>query len=160
VIKISDFEHNYKNDIEERIRGDNIKGFKIKLSEPKEILKLVGLLLSSIGGILYFITVFMVSQTYTGSIFPFSSGPFLVAGILSVMGAILGVRNTKAGGLIILLSIPVSIAIGLIFFRYLDCFMCFYEFVLIPIPLPHSIFVINGGILCLVSYKMRMKLEI
>jgi hypothetical protein len=151
VIDISDLEQNFEDDKIDWYRIENTEGLSIKRNEPKKILKLTGLILSNIGGILYLLTIFMVSQTYTGSIFPFSSGPFLVAGIVSLTGTILGVRNIKTGGLIILLSIPVSIAFGLIFFRYLDCFMCFYEFVLIPFPLPHSVFVINGGILCLIS---------
>ena len=156
MIKISDLEHNYKNEIEEGFRNDDLEGFNIKNNELKNKLKLTGLILNSIGGILYLITFFMVAQTYIGSLYPPASWPFLLTGVISLIGSLIGVKNIKTGYLIILFSIPFTFTIGLIFFRYLDCFMCFIEFVLIPIPLPHSVFVINGGILCLISDKKKI----
>ena len=138
------------------LRSENTEEIQIEDKEPKKKIKLTGLILNSIGGILYLLTVFMVTQTETGSNFPAASWPFLIAGVISLIGTMIGVKNIKAGCLIILLSIPFTFAIGLILFRYLDCFMCLIGFVLVPIPLPHSIFVITGGILCLKSYKRKI----
>jgi hypothetical protein len=152
VIEIFDLEFN--DEIEEGLRSDNKERLNSKHYEPDKKLTLIGGILSSIGGILYFLTVFMVSQTYTGSQYPSASGPFLVAGVISVIGTIIGIKDIKAAGLIILLSIPVTFVISFIFMPYLDCFLCFIGFVLIPFPLPHSIFVINGGILCVVGAKI------
>ena len=156
MIEISDIEHNDEIKIEKGFRDDSSEGLNIKNNELKEKLMLIGLILNSIGGILYLLSVFMVFQTSLGSMYPFASGPFLLTGVISIIGTIIGVKNLKAGYLIILFSIPFTFSIGVIFFRYLDCFMCFIGFVLVPIPLPHSVFVINGGILCLISYKKKI----
>lgn len=153
---MSDLEHNDEIEMEEEFRDDNSEGLNIKYNEPKKILKLTGLILNSIGGILYLITVFMVSQTYTSSIFPASSWPFLIAGVISLMGTIIGVKDIKAGSMFILLSLPATFLIGVIFSPYLDYFVYFIFFVFIPFPLPHSVFVISGGILCLLSYMRKI----
>lgn len=156
MIEISDLEHDDEIEVEEGFRDDESEGLNRKNVILKRRLKLTGLILNSIGGILYLITVFMVFQTYTGSLYPSASWPFLLTGVMSLIGTIIGVKNIKTGYFIILFSIPFTITIGFILFRYLECFMCLIEFVVIPIPLPHSVFVINGGILCLISDRKKI----
>ena len=135
---ISDLEQNYETEV-----------------EPRKKLNVTGLILTSIGGIFYLLTVFIVSQTETGANYPSSSWPFLIAGVISLMGTIIGAKNIKFGSVIILLSLPVTFLIGLIFSPYWHLYLYFITFVFVPIPLPHSVFVINGGILCLMSYKTK-----
>lgn len=146
---ISEKEHNYKKEVEEKLRSENIEKFNIKKKETRDKLKFIGLILSSIGGILYLITFFMVIDSYMWILYPYVSMPFLVAGVLLLMGTIIGVKNLKAGSVIILISLPVTFLIGLIFSPYWNYYLYFITYIFVPFPLPHSVFVIIGGILCL-----------
>jgi len=139
VIVISDLEQNYGTEV-----------------EPRKKLKVTGLILNSIGGILYLLTVFMVAQTDAGS-GTSASWPFLIAGVISLMGTIIETKDIKIGSMFILLSLPVTFITGLIFSPYWESYMYFITFVFLPIPLPHSIFVINGGILCFISSYRKIK---
>lgn len=107
----------------------------------------VGLILSALGGIIYLILglifVFLFSSVPAGAFgIPLSS-----TGAIALIGTIIGVKEKRIGGIIILLSIPISILIELIFtfnplFPYLSVYL------LMP---PISLLVIIGGILCLRS---------
>ena len=156
MVVISDMEHNSEEEVEERFRSENTEEFNIKKREPRSKLKVLGLILNSIGGILYLLTVFMVTQTETGSNYPNASMPFIIAGVISLMGTITGARDIKMGSMMILLSLPVTFLIGVIFSPYLHFYLYFIAFVFIPIPLPHSVFVIIGGILCLLSSNRKI----
>ena len=149
-------EHNSEEEVEERFRSENTEEFNMKKKEPRSKLKVLGLILNSIGGILYLLTVFMVTQTETGSNYPNASMPFIIAGVISLMGTITGARDIKMGSMMILLSLPVTFLIGVIFSPYLHFYLYFIAFVFIPIPLPHSVFVIIGGILCLLSSNRKI----
>ena len=113
-----------------------------------------GLVLTGIGEILYlFQAILLIGFTFPSSIFPFS---LLYAGLFSVIGTIVGRNEIKLGGAIVLLSIPTSIAFTLIFNAAFESipYSIAYNiviFVLYPIPYPHSVFVIIGGLLCLTS---------
>jgi len=155
VIVISEIEHNYKKEIEERFRSENSEEFNIEKKEIKNKLKLVALILSGIGGILYLITVFIVLDSSMWA-YPNVSMPFLIAGVISLMGTITGVKNIKIGSVVILLSLPVTFLIGLMFSPYWHFYFYFITYVFVPIPLPHSVFVIIGGILCLKSSDWKI----
>ena len=89
-------------------------------------------------------------------IYPSSSLPFLVAGIITLAGTIIGVKDIKIGSMIILLSLPATFIIGLIYIPYLDSYLFLIIYVFVPFPLPHSIFVINGGIMCFLSTDRKL----
>jgi len=156
VIVISDIEHHYEKEVEEKLRIESAEELTVKKKEPRSKLKVLGLILNSIGGILYLLTVFTVTQTETGSNYPNASTPFIIAGVISLMGTITGAKDIKMGSMIILLSLPVTFLIGVIFSPYLHFYLYFIAFIFIPIPLPHSVFVIIGGILCLISSNRKI----
>ena len=84
-------------------------------------------------------------------------GNILFTGVISLIGTIIGAKKIKIGGAVILISIPISIVFTLILNFMLEYipYYTFQEisfFVLYPIPYPHSVFVIIGGILCLKSF--------
>ena len=118
--------------------------------------KKAGLILSGIGVNLYFlrgcILLFLLAPTPV-----IQSLSLLFTGAISLIGIILGMKEIKAGGAIILISIPISIVYILILNFILEYipYYTFYEivlFVLYPIPFPHSVFVIIGGLMCLSSF--------
>ena len=156
MIAISDIEHHYEKEVEERPRIESVEELSVKKKEPRSKLKVLGLILNSIGGILYLLTVFMVVQTETGSNYPAASMPFIIAGVISLMGTITGAKDIKMGSMMILLSLPVTFLIGVIFSPYWHFYLYFIAFVFRPIPLPHSVFVIIGGILCLLSSNRKI----
>jgi len=155
VILIFDIEQNGEKDVEEEFRSENTEEFTLKTQETRKKLKVAGIIISVIGGILYIITVFMVLNTGF-RIYPSSSLPFLVAGIITLAGTIIGVKDIKIGSMIILLSLPATFIIGLIYIPYLDSYLFLIIYVFVPFPLPHSIFVINGGIMCFLSTDRKL----
>jgi len=80
----------------------------------------------------------------------------LFTGAISLIGIIIGVKEIKIGGAVILISIPISIVYISILNFFLEYSLYnFYDivlFVIYPIPYPHSVFVIIGGIQCLMSF--------
>jgi peptidoglycan/LPS O-acetylase OafA/YrhL len=155
VILIFDIEQNNEKDVEEGLRSENTEDFSLQKEEPRKKLKVIALIISGIGGILYLITVFMIIDTDM-EFGPYVGMPFLIAGVISLMGAIMGVKDIRRGSIIILLSLPGTFLIGLIFSPYWDFYFYFITFVFVPIPLPHSILVIIGGILCLKSTDWKI----
>ena len=137
------------------LRSENTEEIQIEDKEPKKKLKVIGLTLNCVGGILYLIAVFMVLDSEMG-LYPTASMPFLIAGVISLGGTIIGVKNIKISSMIILLSLPVTFLIGLIFSPYWHFYLYFIAFIFIPIPLPHSVFVIIGGILCFLSSDRKI----
>ena len=118
--------------------------------------KKASLILSVIGVFLYLlignIYIFLLSPTPV--IYSLS---LLFTGVISLIGTIIGAKKIKIGGAVILISIPISIVFTLILNFMLEYipYYTFQEisfFVLYPIPYPHSVFVIIGGILCLKSF--------
>ncbi len=82
----------------------------------------------------------------------------LIVGAISQIGTIVAISKVKIGGVLILTSIPISLVIGVIlslFNPYPYYYPSFYgvvmifQLILYPIPIPHSVHVIVGGILCL-----------
>ena len=114
--------------------------------------KKAGLILSIIGVSLYFFRCVIYTLLSGPIILPLSA---CLTGTISLLGLILGIKEIKAGGAVILISIPFStiyISVLNFFLKYSS--YTFYDlllFILWPIPLPMSIFVIIGGMLCLKS---------
>jgi hypothetical protein len=155
VILIFDIEQNREKHIEEGFRSENTEEFSLKTLETRKKLKVAGIIISGIGAILYLVTVFMVLNTEY-RVYPSTSMPFLFMGVTSLVGTIIGVKNTKLGSMIILFSLPATFIIGLIYGPYLDFYLYISIYVIVPFPLPHSIFVINGGILCFLSTDRKL----
>jgi len=118
--------------------------------------KKAGLILSSIGVFYHFLL---------GSIFLFLLLPtpviqsitVLLTGTLSLIGIIIGVKEIKIGGAIILISIPISNGYLLILNNFLEFVPpnTPFEILLlafIPIFNPFSCFLVIGGILCLMGF--------
>jgi len=110
--------------------------------------KKAGLILSGIGGTIYLLASLMLSYllVYLGIGFL----PFILTGVISLTGTGIGVKNIKRGGIIILISIPLSLVIGIIFNPY-GFYIIGYLGVILFYSQPHFVFVIVGGILCLKS---------
>lgn len=155
VIVIFDIEQNREKHIQEGYCSENPEKFSLKTQETRKKFKIAGIVISGIGAILYLVTDFMVLNTGF-RIYPSTSLPFLIVGVLSLAGTIIGVKNTKLGSMIILLSLPATFIIGLIYGPYLDFYLYLSIYVIVPFPLPHSIFVINGGILCFLSTDRKL----
>jgi len=107
--------------------------------------KKAGLILSGIGGTIYLLSSLMLSYVliYMGIGFL----PFILTGVISLIGTGIGVKNIKKGGIIILISIPLSFLIVSIVSPY-GFFIIIYVLIFSQ---PHFIFVIIGGILCFTS---------
>ncbi|MFX0024172.1 MAG: hypothetical protein ACFE9S_17730 [Candidatus Hermodarchaeota archaeon] len=125
------------------------------MSDEKKMLvrKRAGLSLSGIGGVLYLIGGIILATEgyfYFGIGLPLS---YLVTGITSIIGTILGFNQVKLGGLLILIAIPAAILITFI----TSFFSIFYTFINLIIPLwpipyfPYVVFLIVGGTLCRIS---------
>ena len=116
--------------------------------------KRAGLSLAGIGGLLYLIGGIIVLTTatyyYFGISFPIS---YLVTGITSITGTILGIKQVKLGGTVILIAIPVAILITLISSFYSAYYTIIYLILPVyPIPyFPYVSFIIIGGALCRIS---------
>jgi len=117
--------------------------------------KKAGLILSGIGIFLYLLkgSIYIIFIYPMDVIFSLS---LLFTGVISLIGIIIGVKEIKIGGAVILISIPISIVYISILNFFLEYSLYnFYDivlFVIYPIPYPHSVFVIIGGIQCLMSF--------
>ena len=117
--------------------------------------KIAGLILSSIGALIYI----LYGIIFVGFISPteFMFLALTIEGYISLMGTLIGVIKIKMGGVVILISIPLTIFFALVLnniFVYSPYFLYFPSqdtvfFILSPSL--HSAFVIIGGILCLTS---------
>ena len=148
-------EQNREKRVDEGFRSEIAEEISLKTQEIRQKFKVAGIVISGIGAILYLITVFMVLNTGFRD-YPSTSMPFLFVGVLSLAGTIIGVKNIKRGSMIILLSLPATLIIGLIYGPYWGLYLYLSPYVFIPFPLPHSIFVINGGILCFLSTDRKL----
>ena len=112
--------------------------------------KKAGLVLSGIGGTIYLLGSFNYILVYLG----LGYLPFIIAGVISLTGTGIGVKYIKKGGVIILISIPLSFVIGFLFSRY---FHIAYFGIFLLLSQPQFVFVIIGGILCLKSSDTRIE---
>jgi hypothetical protein len=145
-------EQNYEKDVEDRVRREITGELKKKKGKTR---KTAGLIISGVGGILYIINGFIFFVLGAGY-YSWLLIPSLIAGITSEIGTIIGIFKVKIGGLISLSSIPISLVIGIIisfnipnYYYYIPYTLIVVEIILLPMPLPHSLHVIAGGILCL-----------
>ena len=136
-----------KKVLEERLR----RGIATELKkEETNFRKKPGLILSGIGIAIYLILGSSIS--ISAVLLPI----LLVSiGAISLMGLLIGVKDIRMGGVVILISIPFSI-IYILFMNIIitnspAIINLIVLFALIPFPYPHSLFLIIGGILCLMS---------
>jgi len=120
----------------------------------------VGLILSCIGGAIYLLLGIVVFiMPYHGTKYIYTS--LLIIGIVALVGTIFGIINAKAGGAIVLSSVPISIVYTVIAFEsnyYTNILLTLFPAMLIPLffmPIPFSALIIAGGILCVTSSKEK-----
>ncbi len=112
--------------------------------------------MSGIGAILYLISGFfcLTMPFYFGQFIT----PYLITGVIVIIGAVIGLKRINLGGAIVLIAIPIAIIVGVIYTlivpSYFGLFwLIMYMFIQIqPIPyFPSAAFIIIGGILCILS---------
>ena len=158
MILISEKENSYEKEVEERLRREITEEFQTE----KERSRRGGSILSGIGGILYLIHSILLSLAFWG--FNSINISFLIVGIISLVGIRIGVKKRRIGGIVILISIPISIVIGLIISDIPsslttlygnDIIFIYIIYILLSIgtgiPFLPGVFVIIGGILFLIS---------
>jgi len=145
VILISEKENSFEKEIKEELKKKGLR-------------KKTGLTLSGIGGIIYLINgILLFGVAWIGNL----SIPYLFIGITSLVGIGIGTKNTKMSGIVILISIPISIVITLPILNFPSIYyMIMIMFIMsIPIPFLPGVFVIIGGILCLKSSGSTISLS-
>ena len=146
-------ENNEEKELVERLKREIKAEFK---KEKGGARRTAGLIMSGVGGIIYLIPGFMyliLSLGYGSSYYSTITFPLLIAGAISIIGTIVGLSEIKIGGIIIVSAIPISLVIGIILvllgsYYWYNVFNMFFT-LLLPLPFPHSIHVVAGGILCL-----------
>jgi len=150
-------EHTLDKEERERLKREIIAEIKEKKGRSR---KTPGLIISGVGGLIYifyglFFFFFMGSYWYVPMLM-MTTAPMIVAGVIAEIGTIVGIKNIKAGGGVILTAITAASVFGIIMAsisRYPSYYVLIYlfQYLLFPIPIPHSIHVISGGILCLTA---------
>jgi len=149
-------EQDYEEEVVERVKREIKEESKKRKGRT---LRSMGLIISGVGGLLYFIMGFISLFAYMSYMW-WLAIPVLITGAISQTGTIVAISKVKIGGAIILTSIPVSLVIGVILSLFIPnpypyYYPSFYgvvmvfQLILYPIPIPHSVHVIVGGILCL-----------
>ena len=148
-------EHTLDKEERERLKREIIAEIKEKKGGSR---KTAGLIISGVGGLIYIfygLFFFIVSYGYPPMLM-MTTAPMIVAGVIAEIGTIVGIKNIKAGGGVILTAIPAAFVFGIIMASisgYPSYYVLIYlfQYLLFPIPIPHSIHVIPGGILCLTA---------
>lgn len=155
-------EQDYEKEIVERVKRE------IKEESKKNkgrTLRMMGLIISGVGGLLYFIIGFIFLFASIGYML-WVTIPLLIAGAISQTGTLVAISKVKIGGVFILTSIPISLVIGILVSltqSYPYYYPSFYNMVMVfqlilyPIPIPHSVHVIVGGILCLTASDKKVR---
>ncbi|MFX1380340.1 MAG: hypothetical protein ACFFA4_14735 [Promethearchaeota archaeon] len=117
--------------------------------------KMTGLILSGIGGLLFLVSgiiilSFSMGFYYLGISFPIS---YLITGVFSLIGIIIGLKQIRLGGTVILIAMPFAIIYVLIFSFTSSYYIIMYLLIPFwPIPyFPYVVLVIIGGVLCRIS---------
>lgn len=148
--------------IEKGHNNDIIPEWRNKGAETR---RTVGLLASGVGGMLYLIIgLSQIRGSLNYSLLSYSGIigiSNLLAGLISIVGTLVGTRNVKTGGVLQLVSIPTALVLGFVLLTTGDYMYSVYNFIpfimmmVYPFPLPHSFHVISGGILCLTGSDIR-----
>jgi hypothetical protein len=154
-------DQSYEKQVEERIRREikaEIKReIKEELHEKKgKSRKTAGIIISGVGAALYlFFGFFFLLMSYG---YMFIAGlSMLIAGGISLAGVIIALFKVKIGGIISLTAVPIALVIGILLVLFEGGYYYYYQwiyilqFILFPLPIPHSIHVIAGGIICLTA---------
>ncbi len=148
------------------IEKEHNNGIKTeRRNKGAESRRVVGLMAGAIGGMLYLIiglTNIRGSLNYSIPSYTWINGiTTSSAGVISIVGVLVGTRNVKTGGILNLVSIPTAFVIGFVLLSTGDYMYSIYNIIpfamglLYPLPLPHSFHVISGGILCLTGSDIR-----
>ncbi|NHJ19681.1 MAG: hypothetical protein EAX91_01970 [Candidatus Lokiarchaeota archaeon] len=152
----------YEEEADEKLRSEIKEEIKRELKEEKRVKsrksrKTAGIIISGVGAILYLVFGFFF--LILGSSYGYmrdAAVSMLIAGGISIAGIIVALYKVKIGGIITLISIPIAIVIGVILmlmepYSYYYYWLNFIQYVIFPLPIPHSLHVIPGGIICLTA---------
>ena len=149
MIRISEKENSVEKEAEDTISTEITEDKTTKKGgSTVSNKKVAGLILSCIGGVIYLFEGILLQVGWFSAVSP----SLIIAGIITLVGTGIGAFNAKIGGVVILISIPLALIFSL-FAIYAIAFIIF------PIPFPHSVLVIIGGILCVVSYETNIKVK-
>ena len=157
-------EHALDKEERERLKREIIAEIKAKKGGGK---RTAGLIISGVGGLLYIfygLFFFSISYGYTPMVMMIAI-PMIIAGVMVEIGTIVGIKNIKAGGGVIITAIPAALVFGIIMvfitgypsYYILSVFQYLLFPIPYPIPIPHSIHVIPGGILCLIASDRKAR---
>jgi hypothetical protein len=153
----------YEKESDEKLRSEIKEEIKRELQEEKRIKsgkskKTAGIIISGVGAIIYLIFGFfvLITSSVAGYMRDIAISLFIAGGI-SLTGVIVAIYKVKIGGIITLTSIPIAIIIGVIllltgpYYIYYYYWLNFIQYVVFPLPIPHSLHIIPGGIICLTA---------
>lgn len=149
----------HETEVIERAKKEIREELKTKKGKSRRI---VGLITSGVGGALYLILglIYLATMSY----YSWYYVPLLIAGAISQTGTIVAIFKVKVGGALLLTSLPISIVFGIIltmvqpYYYYSPlAVMIVFQFILFPLPIPHSAHVIAGGILCLLASDREVR---
>lgn len=158
----------YEKEIDEKLRSEIKEEIKRELQEEKRVKsgksrKTAGIIISGVGAILYLVEgfFFLILSSGSGSM-RIAAITMLIAGGISIAGVIVALYKVKIGGIITLTSIPIAMVIGIVlqlmepyYYYYYYYWIYIIQYILFPLPIPHSIHIIAGGIVCLTANDME-----
>ena len=150
-------EDKLRSEIKEEIKREIQEELKEKKGKSR---KSAGVIIAGVGAVLYLLPGFFFlipALIGASSSYMFNYGiTNLIAGGISLAGVIVGMYKVKIGGTITLISIPIAIVVGILLTLgetsyYYYQWIYVLQYVVFPLPIPHSAHVIAGGIICLVA---------
>jgi len=160
VLPMIEKENSHGKEAEERLRREIKEEIKREMKEEAKekkgrSRKTAGVIISLVGATLYLVfgLIFLI-RSFGYSPYLIRNISMLIAGGISFTGGIIAMYKVKIGGIIILIAIPIGIIFGIVFtigLPYYYGWSSILQFVLYPFPIPHSLHVIPGGIICLTA---------
>ena len=135
-------EHTLNKEERERLKREIIAEIKEKKGGLR---RTMGLIISGVGGLIYLfhgLFSFIMNYRYPPQLMIVAT-PMIIAGVMAVIGTIVGFKNIKAGGGVILTAIPAAVVFGFIwvFITRYYFFNIFYAFQYLILPFPfHTLF--------------------
>ena len=161
MIPITEKEQSTEKQVEERIRREIKEEIKREIKEELRGKKgksrrTAGVIISGVGAAIYLVfgLIFLI---FTGAYSLSPSITMIMAGGISLTGAIVATYKVKIGGIIVLISLPIAFVVGMLF-RMLEPYYYYYQWIyalqylmFYPIPFIHFVHVLAGGIICLTA---------
>ncbi|MFX0148186.1 MAG: hypothetical protein ACFE8E_10630 [Candidatus Hodarchaeota archaeon] len=137
-------DNSHEKEAEERLRREIKEEIKREMKEEAKekkgkSRKNAGVIISLVGATLYLVFGFLFLRNIS----------MLIAGGISLTGGIVAMYKVKIGGVIVLIAIPIAIIFGIVF-TINQPYGWMSILGLYP-PIPHSVHVIPGGIICLTA---------